>query len=345
MPQNKNANVLVAAVHDVRPFVTLLRAVNFNATAAIVISSAGLTIAVEDAKMLVAKAYAPCEMFDEYDYSPRNEDALSAEEPDDNDEEPSLIFHIHLDTVLECLNIFGTGSATLLYGNNDNKRRKKQWAGLSDDSNEEQPNGVRKEKKVAPPKGNTTLDQFFFSGEGKKTGMRMTYAGQGHPLVLILGEDAAGPITTCEIETIEEDGVTELAFDDSLNSPSSWIKQSSWLSDSLLELDPSCEKLTFLGIPATEKSKATLRITAEGTFGSTQMDYPYDRDVLETFECAQFVKFTYRVAHIASALKAMQTSLKTSLRIDPDGLLSLQFMMATGLGIFIEFRCLPLVEE
>lgn len=57
-------------------------------------------------------------------------------------------------------------------------------------------------------------------------------------------------------------------------------KQSSWLSDALLELDPSCDKLTFLGIPASEetnsnnaqpKSKATLRITAEGTFGSTQV--------------------------------------------------------------------------
>lgn len=69
------------------------------------------------------------------------------------------------------------------------------------------------------------------------------------------------------------------------------------------------------------------------------MDYPYDRDVLETFECLQPVKFTYRVAHIASALKAMQTSIKTSLRIDEEGLLSLQFMMTSaGSGIFIEFR-------
>lgn len=69
------------------------------------------------------------------------------------------------------------------------------------------------------------------------------------------------------------------------------------------------------------------------------MDYPYARDVLETFECLNPVKFTYRMTHIASALKAMQTSLKTSLRIDQDGLLSLQFMMtAAGPGIFIEFR-------
>jgi cell cycle checkpoint protein len=68
------------------------------------------------------------------------------------------------------------------------------------------------------------------------------------------------------------------------------------------------------------------------------MDYPNDRDVLETFECSTMVKFTYRVAHISCALRALQASLKTSLRIDDEGLLSLQFVMAGGPGAFLEFR-------
>ena len=69
-----------------------------------------------------------------------------------------------------------------------------------------------------------------------------------------------------------------------------------------------------------------------------QMDYPNDRDVLESFECAKMIKFTYRVAHISCALRALQASLKTSLRIDDEGLLSLQFLMAGGPGAFLEFR-------
>ena len=68
------------------------------------------------------------------------------------------------------------------------------------------------------------------------------------------------------------------------------------------------------------------------------MDYPNDRDVLESFECAKTIKFTYRVAHISCALRALQASLKTSLRIDDEGLLSLQFLMAGGPGAFLEFR-------
>lgn len=359
MTQNYESNVLVAAMHDVRPFVTILRAVNFNTTAAVAISNAGLAVVVDDAKLLIANAYIPREIFDEYHYNPENSENDQPESQtqhgawQESDKEEPTLFYIHLNTVLECLNIFGSGTSTLLYGNGNNDKRRKRWAGQSDDSDEDQGQNERRKKNVLP-KGNTTLDRFFPSSDGKKTGMRMTYAGQGHPLVLILAEDASGPITTCEIQTTEEEGVPELNFDDSLKVIKI-ILRSSWLSDALSELDPSCDKLTFLGIPASEetgsneeqpKTKATLRITAEGTFGSTQMDYPYARDVLETFECLEPVKFTYRMTHIASALKAMQTSLKTSLRIDQDGLLSLQFMMtAAGPGIFIEFRCLPLNED
>jgi cell cycle checkpoint protein len=98
------------------------------------------------------------------------------------------------------------------------------------------------------------------------------------------------------------------------------------------------------------------------------MDYPDDREVLETFECTQSVSFrfvflfdsneelavreysSYRFAHIARTLRALQNSTKTSLRIDDDGLLSLQFMMPSpkprgGLSTaFIDYRvCTHLV--
>lgn len=75
------------------------------------------------------------------------------------------------------------------------------------------------------------------------------------------------------------------------------------------------------------------------------MDYPNDREVLETFECAQPVSFVYRTGHIAKTVRALAASTKTSLRIDGDGLLSLQFLMpsprARGGGMsegFVDFR-------
>jgi hypothetical protein len=51
-----------------------------------------------------------------------------------------------------------------------------------------------------------------------------------------------------------------------------------------------------------------------------------------------FSHTSYRFGHIARALRALQSSLKVSLRIDGDGLLSLQFMMPASQGALIEFR-------
>lgn len=65
------------------------------------------------------------------------------------------------------------------------------------------------------------------------------------------------------------------------------VSQSSWLRDALSELDPSCDKLTFIGNPpeipetgaqtarqrqrARLQAKPILRIEATGAFGNTEV--------------------------------------------------------------------------
>ncbi|KAI6094538.1 repair protein Rad1/Rec1/Rad17-domain-containing protein [Pisolithus croceorrhizus] len=136
-------------------------------------------------------------------------------------------------------------------------------------------------------------------------------------------------------------------------------QSSSWLRDALSELDPSCDKITFISNPVAEVRKAhrgmpakpLFRIIATGAFGTTEMDYPNDREVLETFECFRPMRASYNFAQVARTLRALQSSTKTSLRIDDEGLLSLQFLVPVpkpraGLSdSFIEFRCLALDEE
>ena len=74
--------------------------------------------------------------------------------------------------------------------------------------------------------------------------------------------------------------------------------QSSWLRDALSELDPSTEKLTIVGNPPPPGNRIArnapprLRLRAVGQYGSTEMDYPNDREVLETCECPHAVSFT-----------------------------------------------------
>jgi hypothetical protein len=80
-----------------------------------------------------------------------------------------------------------------------------------------------------------------------------------------------------------------------------------------------------------------------------QMDYPNDREVLEFFECGQSMKFqcvrivpihefssqsslrlsyTFDVLH--HTVRALAVSVKVSIRIDSEGVMSLQFLMPSG---------------
>jgi len=326
---------------------------SFGSNAIISIADAGLKVSVEDGKTLTGQAYIPISMFDEFKYKRHTRDVSQEYDLDqnrdrdqdsDNDSDAEATFDIPINTLLECLNIFGTGFSVAV---TDNKKRKK-WKQDSDGSDRE--TGWSRSKKTVPPKNNATIDQFFFSDGGKKTGMRMSYAGVGYPLVLILAEDASGPTTTCEIQTSDNDSSMELPFDNSQTAVKV-ILRSSWLRDAISELDQSCDVLTFSFMPPSEPpsgsisgdrkrpAKPTFRLSADGTFGSTQMDYPNDREVLESFECITPVKFRYRLSRIACTLRALQSSTKTSVRIDHGGLISLQFMMATGgPNAFIEFR-------
>ncbi|KAG2120949.1 Rad1/Rec1/Rad17, partial [Suillus discolor] len=187
------------------------------------------------------------------------------------------------------------------------------------------------------------IDQHF-GGNEKRTSMHLTYAGPGHPLTLVLAEDSSGPTTTCEISTFDSEPNLELPFDAeqtlsaSSNTPSFCLipsLSSFWLHDALSELDPSCEKITLIANPVADvqsahrgiPTKPLFRIQGTGAFGSTEMDYPNDREVLETFECSRSVSFSYRFAHISRMLQALQNSTKTSLCLEQEGLLSLQFLV------------------
>ncbi|KAJ6620299.1 Rad1/Rec1/Rad17 [Mycena sp. CBHHK59/15] len=361
--------VLRASVHDVRHFAALLRGVNFVNRATVTITKTGFVVVVEEARTLLGTAYVFAGVFDEYTYNSELPPAPQNSQNSDTEEEDNAAFEIELNTLLECLNIFGTAGPSTSSMTGGKTGRYKRWKKTGEDSDQDDDEDSRgrggrgrhsKENDTSSAKG---IDQYFSSNKEKGTGMRMTYAGSGYPLTLLIAEDAAGPTTKCEIITYEAEPHLQLPFDPD-QMVLKIILKSSWLRDALSELDPSCDKLTFIGNPpptaATGKrpqlragnETPMLRIQAAGTFGSTEMDYPNDREVLETFECTRPVSFSYRFGHISRTLRALQSSSKTSLRIDDEGLMSLQFIMPgirpkteQDSDAFIEFRCLALDDE
>ncbi|KAF9048296.1 Rad1-domain-containing protein [Hymenopellis radicata] len=353
--------VLKASVHDVRYFAALLRGVNFVNRATVTVTKRGFIVVAEEARTLLGTAFIFSGIFDEYEYHSESEEGSQEKaEADDDDDEDSAAFEIPLNTLIECLNIFGTAGGSNYTGSSGGKFTRWRRVGGEDSDG-----GDGDDMPASNNGRGKGLHNFFSGGSEKRTGMRMSYAGAGYPLTLLLAEDASGPTTTCEISTYDAEPHLELPFE-SERMVLKIILKSSWLRDALSELDPSCEKLTFIGNPPPSEDpgqarkvkvalKPMLRIQATGTFGSTEMDYPNDRDVLESFECSRIVSFSYRFSHISRALRALQSSTKTSLRIDDEGLLSLQFLMpapsskpgkkADATDAFIEFRCLALDDD
>jgi cell cycle checkpoint protein len=112
------------------------------------------------------------------------------EDDDDEEPRPTIKFSISLAVLLECLNIFG--NATLGSGGS-------AW---NHNRNAEQTSTFRRAAKEDPNE--------VGGGSGKTTSMRLSYAGSGEPLVLLLEE--GGIVTRCELSTYVADELMDLPF-------------------------------------------------------------------------------------------------------------------------------------
>jgi cell cycle checkpoint protein len=134
-------------------------------------------------------------MFDEYAYTPpssrsdgtRNRHSQSNSSPPsspaeqfDDDPEANVAFEIPLNTLIECLNIFGT-AGPLSHSGAGNGKNDRKWRKADDDDGgfgDERGDG---EGRRGP------IDKYFSGGkDDKRTGMRMSFAGAGYPLTLLM---------------------------------------------------------------------------------------------------------------------------------------------------------------
>lgn len=136
-----------------------------------------------------ATSYIYRDHFDEWSYSPhhsRPENSQPVQQTPDRD--PDLTtFEIPLTTLIECLGIFGTANLS----SHSSAPKPKKWRREGDVSDEER--GDAKGKGRGAPSSNRQqanaphgLEHFFGGGNEKRTSMRLSYAGPGHPLTLLL---------------------------------------------------------------------------------------------------------------------------------------------------------------
>jgi cell cycle checkpoint protein len=144
-------------------------------------------------RSITATAYVFKEIFDEYKYHPdinppEPEPFLNDPDSSQHEEETyHVALEIPLNTLVECLNIFGTAgvSASSAF------QKHKQWRRADDRSDHDRDDdhvdddAPSRNRRGAGGAGGGRIDQYFSSSE-KRTGMRLTYAGAGCPLPLIM---------------------------------------------------------------------------------------------------------------------------------------------------------------
>jgi cell cycle checkpoint protein len=210
---------------------------------------------------------------------------------------------------------------------------------------------------------------------------RISYATAGSPLSIILTE--ASVRTTCDLSTYTPEYAEEIPFD-RRSVVLKTIMRGSWLHDALSELSSTTpEKLTMYA--KMVRGKPFFAISASGTLGSARVEFNNESrpsafrtpapthygddapepltNLLETFQLSDpdsVLRSSYKFALVQKAARAMAVAKKVSVRMDAQGVLSLQFMIEVEAPVsgntsgavaiseklsYVDFLFIPVIDE
>ncbi|KAE8223884.1 hypothetical protein CF319_g3143 [Tilletia indica] len=327
--------------------------------------------------------------------------------PDSSSSEDRVQFEINLHSFLEAIDIFGGASTIKANSAGTSFSSSTSTAAGAGGGTHGQNRGHQQYRRTdrfdgaAGGKGTEGWKRRFGTGFGDKDGstehqdgagggggrdwshsgptsMLMKYAGHGSPLILIMEENDVS--TQCSLATFEPSLNSDYAFDRD-SCVAQVIMKSEWLQEAIEVIDSSASKVTLHFLPTDRggpaiggprprrmRTKDSLKLTADADFGAVEIDLPRENSMMDMFECKKATVNSYRFSHLHQAIKALQVSLKVSMRTDKRGMLSMQFLMPRGTGTgadptmkksllpagasmrgdghgFIELVCVPLDEE
>lgn len=321
-----NRPVFSAVSSSARQLLMLLRCISFAKRAQVRISAEGLRISTEEGSVMEAFIFLKKELFTSYTYLPPPPPSSQDDPPD------PPTFEISLTSLLETLNIFSLSdpNASKRPGEYDNftAHRLNRHAGISAFS---------------------THAAFGVTGV-----CSLSYDGEGSPLRIHMSE--SGVTTTSDLTTYEAESAEEIPFNrDALALKT--IMRATYLLDAVAELSAmNPAHITLLATP-TSRPGPDLSLSAAGALGSAAVDFTTstssETPVLETFYCPARTSASFKFGLVKHAQRAMAVATKVSMRLDEEGVLSMQFLVEVGGGsggggepdtAFVDFRVVPLVE-
>jgi cell cycle checkpoint protein len=169
---------------------------------------------------------------------------------------------------------------------------------------------------------------------------KLSYSGLGSTFNISIEE--TGILTTCELTIYEPDLHPDIPFDKNA-VVQKIIMKSNLLYDAINELSSTSPTR----ITMTASVGKHFSLSSDGPHGSATVEFSPDPQLLETFEVSQQISNTYKFDLIKATSRAMGMASKVSIRVDQQGVLSLQFLIEldNGLKNFIDFRFIPYLEE
>lgn len=195
------------------------------------------------------------------------------------------------------------------------------------------------------------INAFSSSAFGMNGICTITYEDAGSPLSIHMSD--AGVTTTCDLTTYSATTTEDIPFSRDAIALKT-IMRSSFILDATTELSSlNPAHLTISASPFTDAA-AGLSLSVSGALGSANIDFTADtaaeEPIIETFNCSNKITASFRFALFKSAQRAMATASKVSLRLDEEGVLSMQFLVeleghGSGSGVaFVDFKVVPLME-
>lgn len=318
-----NAPLFTAVSSSARQILLLLRCISFSQKANVRISSEGLRFSTEEGSVMEAFVFLDKSLFTSYTYNGPPTPSSEEDAPD------PPVFEVNLIALLETLNIFSLSDHTA-----SNRSRDEYEHFTAHRLNR-----------------HTGINAFSNQALGVSGICTLSYDGEGSSLNIHMSE--AGVTTTCELTTYESDTTEEIPFSrDSVALKT--IMRSTYLLDAIAELSSvNPTNLSFQASPNASSVGTNLSLSASGALGSATVDFTTNTDsdtpILETFHCAAKTNASFKFSLFKAAQRAMASASKVSLRLDEDGVLSMQYLIETasngGEGVaFVDFRVVPLVD-
>lgn len=320
-----SGKVLHARLSDISMLASTLRAVHFSSFARITLSASGIEVVTEanhivqgtDSQVFLhaAHAYLYASIFDRYSFhAPENWLSLEQQRNEELDPDESLTPCVAFEINLKVL-----VSCFAVF-----------------------------ESRVSAP---SSRPSARFSAEPMNY-IDIVYEKVGEPLCLHMQNGRLE--TSFRLRTLDSPLTSELTFNPD-QTTAQVIMKSAQLAPAFQELSSSGEsQLQLAFTPASHALSASFQLTTEGHYGSTEIEFPYDQVITEKFVCLEPIRHGYPIECVGYMVPALRHSLKTSLRTDTHGMLSVQFMI-TGArtasrphsvsesgNAFVDFLCCPL---